>query len=155
LAPHCTAGFVGIAASRHLVSAIPLFLIHEFYPDNADFNKCGIARMEYALDKDGYIGLPPGPGLGVDQRRLEEEAKKPQTYNWPSAKLKDRTRRRARSTRSCPNGRSSSSSGQATSSPRMRTYRLAASWSSERSLSYPHEAQLIEIDTLLITGTLP
>ncbi len=43
------------------------------------------------LDKDGYTGLPPGPGLGVDvdEKKLEEEAKKPQTYKWPGAKLKD------------------------------------------------------------------
>ena len=69
----------------------PLFLIHEFYPDNAGFNKAGITRMEYKLDKDGYIGLPPGPGLGVevDEKKLEEEAKKPQTYKWPGANLKD------------------------------------------------------------------
>jgi hypothetical protein len=47
--------------------------------------------MEWKLDKDGYIGLPPGPGLGVevDEKTLEAEAKKPQTYKWPGAKLKD------------------------------------------------------------------
>ena len=34
----------------------------------------GIARMAWKLDKDGYIGLPPGPGLGVevDEKLLEE-----------------------------------------------------------------------------------
>jgi galactonate dehydratase len=91
LAPHCTAGFLGIAASLHVVSAIPLFLIHEFYPDNAGFNRAGITKMEFTLDKNGYIGLPPGPGLGVvvDEAKLEEEAKKPQTYKWPGARLKD------------------------------------------------------------------
>jgi galactonate dehydratase len=91
LAPHCTAGFLGIAASLHVVASIPLFLIHEFYPDNAGFNKVGITRMEWKFDKDGYVGLPPGPGLGVevDEAKLEEEAKKPQTYKWPGAKLKD------------------------------------------------------------------
>ena len=56
---------------------------------------CGVKvyhyRMAYELDKDGYIGLPPGPGLGVevDEARLAAEAKKPQTYRWPGAKLKD------------------------------------------------------------------
>jgi galactonate dehydratase len=91
LAPHCTAGFLGIAASLHVVSAIPLFLIHEFYPDNAGFNRSGITRMAWKLDADGYIGLPSGPGLGVevDERKLEEEAKKPQTYKWPGATLRD------------------------------------------------------------------
>jgi hypothetical protein len=37
------------------------------------------------------IGLPPGPGLGVevDEKLLAEEAAKPQTYKWPGGKLKD------------------------------------------------------------------
>jgi galactonate dehydratase len=70
---------------------VPFFLIHEFYPDNAGFNKAGITRMPFTLDKDGYIGLPPGPGLGVevDEKRLEEEGKRPQTYRWPGARLRD------------------------------------------------------------------
>src|SRR5439155_586395 len=77
LAPHCTASNLGIAASLHLVASIPFFLIHEFYPDNAGFNAKGVTRMEFTLDKDGYIGLPPGPGLGVevDEAKLVEEAK--------------------------------------------------------------------------------
>ena len=91
LAPHCTAGFLGIAASLHVVASIPLFLIHEFYPDNAGFTGQGITRMAWKLDAEGYIGLPPGPGLGVevDEAKLEAEAKKPQTYKWPGSKLKD------------------------------------------------------------------
>ena len=46
---------------------------------------------EYAYDAEGYIGLPPGPGLGVevDEKLLVEEASKPQTYKWPGQKLKD------------------------------------------------------------------
>jgi len=91
LAPHCTASFLGIAASLHTVASIPLFLIHEFYPDNGGFNPPGITRMAWQLDAEGYIGLPPGPGLGVevDEQKLEEEARKPQTYRWPGARLKD------------------------------------------------------------------
>ena len=91
LAPHCTATFLGIAASLHLVASIPCFLIHEFYPQNAGFNAPGVTRMAYELDKDGYIGLPPGPGLGVevDEAKLAEEAKKPQAYKWPGARLED------------------------------------------------------------------
>lgn len=91
LAPHCTATFLGIAASLHVVSAIPLFLIHEFYPTNHGFNAKGPTRMAFEYDKDFYIGLPPGPGLGVevDEPFLIEESKKPQTYKWPGAKLKD------------------------------------------------------------------
>ena len=92
IAPHCTATFLGIAASLHAVSAIPLFLIHEFYPQNGGFvGKTGLTHMDFELDKDGYIGLPPGPGLGVEvnEAGLAEEAKKPQSYKWPGAKLKD------------------------------------------------------------------
>jgi galactonate dehydratase len=89
LAPHCTAGFLGISASLHVAASIPLFLIHEFYPELGGLQ--GTTRMEWKLDPDGYIGLPPGPGLGVevDEKKLEEEAKKPQTYKWPGATLKD------------------------------------------------------------------
>lgn len=91
IAPHCTASNLGIAASLHVVSAIPLFLIHEFYPDNGGFNPKEVMRMDYTIDADGYIGLPGGPGLGieVDEPKLIEESKKPQTYRWPGAKLKD------------------------------------------------------------------
>ena len=91
LAPHCTATFLGIAASLHVVSSVPFLLIHEFYPQNAGFNVPGLTKMEFALDEDGYIGLPPGPGLGVEvnEKLLEQEASKPQTYKWPGAKLKD------------------------------------------------------------------
>ena len=86
IAPHCTATFLGIAASLHVVSAIPFFLIHEFYPQNGN-----LTRMAFELDKEGYIGLPNGPGLGVevDEAKLIEESQKPQTYKWPGAKLKD------------------------------------------------------------------
>jgi hypothetical protein len=47
--------------------------------------------MEFELDKDGYIGLPPGPGLGVevDEKLLQSESFKPQSNRWPGAKLKD------------------------------------------------------------------
>ena len=91
LAPHCTATFLGIAASLHVVSSIPFFLIHEFYPQNAGFNVPGLTRMAFELDKEGYIGLPPGPGLGVevDEQLLTTEAAKPQTYKWPTVRLKD------------------------------------------------------------------
>jgi galactonate dehydratase len=91
LAPHCTASYLGIAASLHVVASTPLFLIHEFYPDNHGFNPKGIAHMPCQLDADGYIGLPPGPGLGVevDEKLLEAEARKPQTYRWPGRRLGD------------------------------------------------------------------
>ena len=91
LAPHCTASNLGIAASLHVTASIPFFLIHEFYPDNAGFNPASIMRMDWKVDAEGYVGLPNGPGLGidVDEKKLEEEAKKPQKYKWPGRTLKD------------------------------------------------------------------
>jgi galactonate dehydratase len=91
IAPHCTASYLGIAASLHVAASVPFFLIHEFYPDNQGFNPKGTLQMAWQLDKEGYIGLPPGPGLGVEvnEKLLEEAAKKPQKYKWPGAKLRD------------------------------------------------------------------
>ena len=67
------------AASLHVAASIPFFLIHEFYPDNTGANPRNLTRMAWKLDAEGYIGLPNGPGLGVevDEKRIEEEAKKP------------------------------------------------------------------------------
>jgi hypothetical protein len=47
--------------------------------------------MAYELEADGYIGLPPGAGLGVevDEAKIEAESRKPRTYKWPSLKLND------------------------------------------------------------------
>ena len=91
LAPHCTASNLGIAASLHVTASIPFFLIHEFYPDNSGFNPASIMRMDWKVDAEGYVGLPGGPGLGIDvnEKKLEEEAKKPQKYKWPGRTLKD------------------------------------------------------------------
>jgi galactonate dehydratase len=91
LAPHCTASFVGIAASLHVAASVPLFLIHEFYPDNAGFNPPGLLRMPFTVDRDGYVSLPPGPGLGVevDEQRMAEMAQRPQSYRWPRMNLRD------------------------------------------------------------------
>jgi galactonate dehydratase len=91
LAPHCTASYLGIAASLHVAASIPFLLIHEFYPENQGFQPTGFLTMPYQLDAEGYIGLPPGPGLGVevDEKLLADAARKPQTYRWPGAKLRD------------------------------------------------------------------
>ena len=91
LAPHCTASNLGISASIHATAATPLFLIHEFYPTNMGFNPRGIAMIDWSVDKEGYVALPKGVGLGVemDAKILDAEAKKPQTYKWPLATLKD------------------------------------------------------------------
>jgi galactonate dehydratase len=100
LAPHCTASNLGIAASLHAIAATPLFLIHEFYPDNHGFNPAvrdaagkmqPVARIEWNVDKDGYVNLPQGPGLGVDmdEKLIIEADSKPHTYKWAGKKLQD------------------------------------------------------------------
>lgn len=91
IAPHCTASNLGIAASLHVTASVPLFLIHEFYPDNGGFNPATIMRMDWKVDAEGYVNLPGGPGLGieVDEKNLEEAVKKPQNYKWPGRILKD------------------------------------------------------------------
>jgi galactonate dehydratase len=91
LAPHCTCSMLGISASMHAIAATPLFLIHEAYPTNPGFNLPNLARIPWEIDKDGYVGLPPGPGLGVeiDRKLLEEVHNKPNAWNWPGAKLPD------------------------------------------------------------------
>jgi len=92
LAPHCTASHLGISASLHVAASIPLFLIHEYYPDNRGFAPpIAEMKMDWKPGKDHHIGLPEGPGLGVevDEKALEEAGKKPQSYKWPGAKLKD------------------------------------------------------------------
>lgn len=90
LAPHCTATNLGIVASIHSIAATAMFLIHEFYPNNRGFNP-GMARIDWQVDKDGYVALSQGTGLCVemDERTLDEEAKKPQSYKWPGMTLKD------------------------------------------------------------------
>ena len=91
LAPHCTASNLGIAASLHVVASIPLFLIHEFYPDNHGFNPKDITRVAWKVDGEGYVALPEGPGLGVtvDEKLMDRLAKPPPKYRWPSARLRD------------------------------------------------------------------
>jgi galactonate dehydratase len=91
LAPHCTNTLLGISASLHAIAAVPLFLIHECYFFN-HAEKDAI-RVPFTVDKDGYIGLPPGPGLGVeiDEKALDELSNDPAfRWKWPVyGRLKD------------------------------------------------------------------
>ena len=91
LAPHCTARYLGIAASLHVAASIPFFLIHEFYPDNHGFNPAPHHAHGVEAGRRGIHRLAAGPGLGVevDEMRLEEEGKRPQQYRWPGARLSD------------------------------------------------------------------
>ena len=90
LAPHCTNTLLGIAGSLHAIAAVPLFLIHECYFFN--HKEKNAIRCAFDVHKDGYIGLPPGPGLGVeiDENALDELSKLTAgQYKWPGARLKD------------------------------------------------------------------
>ena len=82
LAPHCTATMLGISASMHAIASVPYFLIHEAYPN---ITPKDLVRMPWEVDKDGYVGLPPGPGLGVeiDENVLETLSKNPPAWKWP------------------------------------------------------------------------
>jgi len=89
LAPHCTNTLLGIAASLHAIAAVPLFLIHEAYGFNTPRKA---VKGNWEVDKDGYVGLPAGPGLGIeiDEKTLIEESKLPYNWKWPVyGRLKD------------------------------------------------------------------
>jgi len=91
LAPHCTASYLGIAASLCVFAASPNFLIHEFHPHSEGFNPKDLTAMPWAFDADGCIPLPPGPGLGAEMnaKLIEELAAQPQEYTRPGSKLGD------------------------------------------------------------------
>jgi galactonate dehydratase len=83
LAPHCTNSLLGLSASLHAIAGVPLFLIHEAYPD---LTPRGTVRMEWKADKEGYVALPPGPGLGVevDEAGMQRVANDPSfSWKWP------------------------------------------------------------------------
>lgn len=90
LAPHCTNTLLGISASMHTIASIPMFLIHEAYPD---LTPDGLVHTDWTFDhKEDYVGLPPGPGLGVemDEQVMEKLSKDPNfQWRWPGATLKD------------------------------------------------------------------
>ena len=94
LAPHCTASFLGIAASLHVVVVDPVLPDPRVLPGQRRLQPARAStRMACELDKDGYIGLPPGPGLGVE---VDEQAarKKPRRSrrrtSWPRSEAEGR-----------------------------------------------------------------
>jgi galactonate dehydratase len=89
LAPHCVTTDLGVSASLHATAVAPYFIIHEYYPQ---ITPAGLVTKSWSVDRDGYASLPQGPGLGVeiDERKLEELAKKPHVFEWPTrGRLKD------------------------------------------------------------------
>ena len=52
----------------------------------------GLVRADWKDHNDGYVGLPSGPGLGVevDEKELERLSKLPSEWKWPVyGRLKD------------------------------------------------------------------
>lgn len=83
IAPHCVTTDLGMTASLHCSAAVPLYLIHEYYPN---ITPPGLVRKNWSVDKDGYASLPEGTGLccEVDEAVLAELAKNPGPPEWPT-----------------------------------------------------------------------
>jgi galactonate dehydratase len=93
LQPDCchTGGITSMKKIATLAEAFFVPLAPHCTASNLGFNPADIMRMDWKLDAEGYIGLPSGPGLGinVDEQKLEAEGKKPQVYRWPGRQLPD------------------------------------------------------------------
>jgi galactonate dehydratase len=84
LAPHCVTTDLGMTASLHASAAVPLFFIHEYYPNITP--KGLIVDKGWEVDKEGYASLPTRPGIGciIDEQRLAELAAQPIKPEWPT-----------------------------------------------------------------------
>lgn len=60
-------------------------MAHPAYPTPPASNWWACAAYSQARNFGATVTVAPA----VDEKKLEEEAKKPQTYKWPGAKLKD------------------------------------------------------------------
>jgi galactonate dehydratase len=82
IAPHCVTTDLGMTASLHVSASVPLFLIHEYYPNISPKN---LIKKSWTVDADGYASLPEGVGLGceIDEKLLAELAKTKQPPEWP------------------------------------------------------------------------
>jgi galactonate dehydratase len=71
-----------LSASIYAIAAVPLFLIHE---TNLNATPMGLVHAEWKDHNDDYVGLPSGPGLGVevDEQELERLSKVPSEWQWP------------------------------------------------------------------------
>ena len=83
IAPHCVTTDLGATASLHCSAAVPLFLIHEYYPS---ITPPGLVKKNWSIDKDGYASLPEGTGLccEINEKKLAELAKTPSKPEWPT-----------------------------------------------------------------------
>ena len=66
IVPHVPVSVVNIAASLHMASVIPNFLIMETFPPKP-FQHALDCMGEYKFElKDGYMSVPDGPGWGIE-----------------------------------------------------------------------------------------
>jgi galactonate dehydratase len=65
VAPHCVATPIGTAASAHLCSVIPNFLVLEYHSIYLPYWH-ELVRTPRPFLQDGFIQVPDGPGLGVE-----------------------------------------------------------------------------------------
>jgi galactonate dehydratase len=82
VAPHHDGGPIATAAAFHLAASLPNFVIQQIPPATAPEDRRmrdALAGTDLEVVRDGYAGLPIGPGLGiaVDERILE-------TYQEPA-----------------------------------------------------------------------
>ena len=81
VAPHNPLSPVATAACLHLDAAIPNFLIQEVVTGNREQRRELVTR-DIEKPRDGYVELPPGPGLGLELDRdgLEKYPYEPQGF---------------------------------------------------------------------------
>jgi galactonate dehydratase len=81
VAPHCPLGPIALAACLQLDACTPNFLIQEQVTLGE-----GYLMRPFEL-KDGYIGIPRGPGLGIE---LDDESVEKKTYDgrWETPRLR-------------------------------------------------------------------
>jgi L-alanine-DL-glutamate epimerase-like enolase superfamily enzyme len=66
VAPHNPQGPCSLAASIQVAASIPNFLIQERGTDTHE----NLLKVPFKQEK-GYLPLPTGPGLGIDEKKLD------------------------------------------------------------------------------------
>ena len=87
IAPHNPLGPVSLAACLQLDACVPNLLAQEHpgMPNHLDLG-VGILKRPFAIEKDGCIRIPEGPGLGIE---VDEEALEALRFegNWDTPRL--------------------------------------------------------------------
>ncbi|HTI01177.1 MAG TPA: galactonate dehydratase [Acidisoma sp.] len=96
LAPHCPLGPIAFASCLQIASTTPNFVIEEMSL-GIHYNTGGHDLMTYLADKsvfaltDGFVQVPPGPGLGIDldETLIRELARDFKGWRNPIFRTKD------------------------------------------------------------------